>query len=679
MNGDEGQGSLRAVTVADPLPYRHTLVVLTIAVMAAIGFSTIHALRLESELVDNIALNNAELYSSALKEFRTLYTSEVVEPARNSGLLITHDYRNLEGAIPLPATLSILLGNRIEARAGTSVRLYSDFPFPWRAETGGPKDEFERSALTALRKEPNIPVSVVVEQQGRRVLRYATADLMRASCVDCHNSHGDSPKTDWRVGDVRGVLEVILPVEAEETEARATLRDFLGFVAGVAFCGLAVLALFALGLRNKSLLAAALAAETAEVNVTLAHQIAERERAEAERGEFEEQMRHTQKLETIGLLAGGIAHDFNNLLMGIRGNASLAKAGLPPDSATQQSIEAIESAAQRAQDLTGQLLAYAGKGRVAKLPLDLSSLVREAQLLLATGITRGCELVYELDDRLLPIEVEPTQIHQVVLNLVTNAIESLGPGSGRVTVRTGRMTASRSFLQGCLLGVDLAEGEYIYLEVEDGGVGIDLSTLGKIFDPFYTTKSEGRGLGLAALQGIVRGHGGALTVESTAGVGTRFRILFAPTDKKVVPAARSLPTMEDATGPESLAAKLGRTVLLVDDADDVRNITSALLARGGFVVLPASSGEEGIELFLQRGEEVDLVLLDLRMPGIGGAETCRRLRDLDRKLPIVLVSGHGIEEEVSELTREPCTVFLQKPYGLTGLLQVLDSFPVDPT
>ncbi len=641
---------------------RRSVVSVALILLLSVWGASLHVLDLEATMVESMSVNHAKLYTRALTEFRTLYSSEVVARARTSGATVTHDYLNQPGAIPLPATLSLLIGNRMSEGAETSTRLYSDYPFPWREAEGGVRDSFGRRALELLRNEPEQSISEVMTINERSVLRYATADRMRPSCVTCHNTHPDSPKTDWKVGDVRGVLEVMVPLDSNATEARDSLRTFVPLAATIVLFGLAVLALFSFRLRKEALAADQLAATTAKMNLSLQREISDRERAEADRRDMEAQVRYTQKLEGLGLLAGGIAHDFNNLLMGVLGHASIAGEGLGSPSPAEQSIEEIEKAVLRARDLTGQLLAYAGKGSFQRRAINLSAFIKDIGPLLATTRRKGTRLRFELAPETPAIEVDPVQLQQILLNLATNAIDAT-ESTEDVWIRTGLLFADKKRLEHCSVGQHLPEGDYVFLEVEDKGIGIASETLERIFDPFFTTKSEGRGLGLAALQGIVRGHDGALEVQSSTGEGTTFRVLFPPTSKTPAPPI-PLTSKPDA-------APAGQTILVVDDDDEVRTITSSLLSRVGSTVLQASSGEEALQLISAGEQRFDTIVMDLRMPGIGGAETCRAIRKLNSEVFILLASGYGLEDDVEELVKDPRIRFLQKPFGLSELLEEL--------
>ena len=399
---------------------------------------------LRENVVKSTALQDAKLYAQALAEFRTLYTSEVVQAVSQRGILVTHDYEQHEGAIPLPATLSMKLGERIGSHgSGAKSRLYSPYPFPWRKAEGGLRDEFARRAWAQLSAAPDEPIYDFEEVDGLLSLRYAIADRMRPSCVGCHNTHPESPKTDWKSGDVRGVLEVILPLDAAIVQTNPGLRRTFFLMAVVSVMGLSGLALVVGTLRRSSREAHVLAAETERVNQSLEAEIADRERLEEERRRLEEerrrleeQVQRTQKLESLGVLAGGIAHDFNNLLTPILSYVELVREEVPPESDAYDSLEEIDTAAARAADLCGQILAYSGRRPLATEFIDLNSVVEETAHLLEISISKKCVLEYELAPDLPPIRGDATQIEQIILNLITNASEAIGLDSGGIaTVR----------------------------------------------------------------------------------------------------------------------------------------------------------------------------------------------------------------------------------------------------
>ncbi|HMV31543.1 MAG TPA: response regulator [Gemmatimonadales bacterium] len=390
--------------------------------------------------------------------------------------------------------------------------------------------------------------------------------------------------------------------------------------------------------------------------------ITERKAAAAALQGAESRLREAQRLESLGVLAGGIAHDFNNLLMGMLGNAALALNDLPVASPTAETVKDIETAARRAADLTRQLLAYSGKGQFVVQPLDLSALVEESGQLLRTVISKRATMQARLAAGLPAVEGDATQLRQVAMNLLTNASDALGDQPGVIGLETALVHADRVTLTGMLLGDALPEGDYVALSVHDTGSGMDEETLGRIFDPFFTTKFHGRGLGLAAVLGIVRGHRGAIQVESWPGQGTRVRILLPATTRPVSPEAPPRPS-----GPARVAD--AGTVLVVDDEEIVRNVTRRTLERAGYTVLLAEHGLQALALLEERHAEVSLVLLDLTMPELGGEETFRRIHAAWPGLPVILSSGFTADQGTARLTSAGLADFIQKPYQPAALLE----------
>ena len=393
----------------------------------------------------------------------------------------------------------------------------------------------------------------------------------------------------------------------------------------------------------------------------VATDVTERRRANEERRRLEQQVWHAQKLESLGVLAGGVAHDFNNLLMGVLGNAGLALADLPSGAPARQQLERIETAALRAAELTNQMLAYAGKGRFSVEAIDLSGLVREMANLLGSAISKKAQLTYDLASGLPAVRGDPTQLRQVVMNLITNAADALGDGRGLIVVRTGATPAKRAFPNGAHLGERLPEGTYVYVEVADTGCGMDEDTRQRIFDPFFTTKFTGRGLGLAGVLGIVRSHGGAIGVETAPGAGTTFRV--------VLPATGELVADEPDSAPAAQEPKLTGTVLVADDEETIRGIARAALERAGFAVLTTADGRECVEVFRKRRDEIDVVVLDLTMPVLGGTDALRELHAIRPGVPVILSSGYT-EEDASARTGDEggAVAFVQKPYRPSELV-----------
>jgi PAS domain S-box-containing protein len=386
----------------------------------------------------------------------------------------------------------------------------------------------------------------------------------------------------------------------------------------------------------------------------------------SERKRVEAQLQHTQKLESLGVLAGGVAHDFNNLLTGILGNASLGFDATSAGSPLRPMLRNIIDASERAAHLTRQLLAYTGKGRFILEPIDVSTLVSEISTLIQTSIPKNVHLRLDLKDSLPLINGDIGQMQQVVMNLVINGAEAIAGGSaGTVVVTTSVQDVDELYIQTTLSPGELGPGRYVSLEVHDTGGGMDEQTISRIFDPFFTTKFTGRGLGLSAVMGIVRSHGGALKVYSTPGQGSTFKVLLPATD--------AAPASEAARAPTATAAQPGSgVVLVVDDEEIVRRTARATLERTGYTVVLAETGEGALDIFSQRAGEIVLVLLDLTMPGIGGEETFRRIKTMRPDAKVVLSSGYNEVEAVQRFIGKGLAGFIQKPYTAARLLETVN-------
>jgi PAS domain S-box-containing protein len=390
--------------------------------------------------------------------------------------------------------------------------------------------------------------------------------------------------------------------------------------------------------------------------------ITERKRSEEDRKVLEAQIHHAQKLESLGVLAGGIAHDFNNLLMGVLGNASLALMELSPESPARESVAQIETAALRAAELAKQMLAYSGKGKFVIQRINLSKIVEEMSHLLEVSTSKKAILRYNFAANLPAIEADPTQLRQVIMNLITNASDAIGERSGIITVGTGVLEADRGYLSETYLDDDLPPGDYVFVEVSDTGCGMDEETRFKIFDPFFTTKFTGRGLGLAAVLGIVRGHRGAIKVYSQSEKGSTFKVLFPCSEQPV----------EDLEGgsKDSIGSWQGTgTILVVDDEETVRTVSKRMLEAHGFSVLTACDGSEGVDLFKARRHEINAVLLDMTMPHMDGEEAFRELRRIDPEVRVILTSGYNEQEATNRFSGKGLAGFVQKPYTPNVLIE----------
>lgn len=393
--------------------------------------------------------------------------------------------------------------------------------------------------------------------------------------------------------------------------------------------------------------------------------ITERIRAEDERVSMEKQLLHAQKLESLGVLAGGIAHDFNNILMSIIGNADLALMRVNKESPVVDNLHRIEQAAARAADLAKQMLAYSGKGKFVVENIDLNILLEEMLHMLEVSISKKAVLRFNQYQPLPLVEADATQMRQIIMNLVINASEAIGDKSGVIAITTGCMDCDRNYLKDVWLDENLTDGLYIYLEIADTGCGMDKETLLKLFDPFFTTKFTGRGLGMAAVLGIVRGHKGAIKVYSEPNKGTSFKVLL-PASSRPVELFNGISHKDDWKG--------SGTVLLVDDEETVRGIGTEMLKELGFTTVTANDGREAVEIF-KATPDIVFVILDLTMPHMDGEQCFRELRQLKLGVKVIMSSGYNEQEVTQKFVGKGLAGFIQKPYKLSVLKDAIRGIP----
>lgn len=391
--------------------------------------------------------------------------------------------------------------------------------------------------------------------------------------------------------------------------------------------------------------------------------ITDRKRAEEEKQKLQAQVQHAQKMESLGILSGGIAHDFNNLLTSVLGYTDLAMSELPANSLAHQYVAHAVDGARRAAELTQQLLAYSGKGRFVVEPLDLSAITEEMTRLLQVSISKKCVIQFDLRKPLPAVEADAAQMRQVIMNLVINASEAIGDEQGVIGISTGIMQCDRAWFADASADADLPEGQYVFLEVSDTGCGMDAETKVKIFDPFFTTKFTGRGLGLSAVLGIVRGHKGAIKVYSEPGKGTSIKMVFPSSQLP----ARALEPASDTPTPW----RGHGTVLIIDDEPFVIELARCMLEKMGFTVLTARNGHDGLHVFEREGNNIRLVLLDMTMPQLDGEETFRELRRLRSDVLTILSSGYNEQTATSRFAGKGLAAFIQKPYTFEELQTIV--------
>lgn len=400
--------------------------------------------------------------------------------------------------------------------------------------------------------------------------------------------------------------------------------------------------------------------------LVIGRDISEEKRLSAEKQRIEDQLLHAQKLESMGVLAGGIAHDFNNILTAIIGNADLALMRLNPESPVLENLHRIEKAAGRASELAKQMLAYSGKGRFVIESIDLNRLVEEMLHMLEVSISKKAILRLNLHKPLPTVDADATQLRQIIMNLVINASEAIGDKSGVIAITSGCMECDRNYLKDVWLDENLLDGLYVFLEIADTGCGMDKETMAKIFDPFFTTKFTGRGLGMAAVLGIVRGHKGAIKVYSEPGKGSSFKILLP---------AGSRPEEIFTSNNGNRQWKGSGTVLLVDDEETIRALGSEMLRELGFQVLTAEDGKHALEVFRQH-EDIACVILDLTMPRMDGEQTFRELRRIRPEIKVIMSSGYNEQEVTQKFVGKGLAGFIQKPYTLAMIQEVMSTMSI---
>jgi PAS domain S-box-containing protein len=384
-----------------------------------------------------------------------------------------------------------------------------------------------------------------------------------------------------------------------------------------------------------------------------------------ERRALDEQVREAQKLESLGVLAGGLAHEFNNLLVGMLANSSYVAAELPAGSELRAAVEDVHASASKATELTRQLLAYSGRGKFTVGPVRLNRIASEVLVLAAPSLGRRTIVTQDLAADLPEVEGDAGQLGQVVMNLLTNAADAIRLRGGTIGIRTAVAALDAAALARFHGGETLAPGRHVVLEVQDDGPGMDGATRDRVFEPFFSTKFAGRGLGLPAAMGIVKGHRGGIRLESEPGQGSRVTIVL-PLLAGAPPARRpAAPAPRPAPPPASGA---GRTVLVADDEEVVRRASRRALERAGYQVLEACDGREAVACFRSEAGRIACILLDLTMPGMGGEEALSAIRQLDAEVPVVLTSGYSSRDEASEEAAGARVAFLPKPFVTADLL-----------
>lgn len=397
--------------------------------------------------------------------------------------------------------------------------------------------------------------------------------------------------------------------------------------------------------------------------------ISDRVFAAEERLKLERRLFYAQKMESLGIMAGGIAHDFNNLLLGIMGSIELALMDVKPETPVYKNLKRAMKASHRASDITRQMLAYSGKGHFVMSQTHPESLLRGMSDILRSTVSRSISIKTEIPDKLPVIMADAGQFQQVIMNLVTNSSEAIGEGQGEIIITVGEELLTADYLSHKRLDSELKPGSYVCIDISDNGCGMDEDIRKKVFEPFFSTKQTGRGLGLPAVQGIMRGHGGAVVMESMKNSGTKARLIFPALGETEQVKQRKTPSSSALLKPGQSAG----LILVVDDEDVVRDLCMEFVRIAGYEVMGAEDGLKGVEIFRRESDKLACVLLDLSMPKMDGVTAFHEMKKINPGIPVILCSGYSEDDATRSFAGETLAGFLQKPYKLDVLSYKLRS------
>ncbi|HIK90669.1 MAG TPA: response regulator [Planctomycetes bacterium] len=686
---------------------RYFAVTATLVLLTSALFVVWKLYDMSRSLVQQTALRDASAYNEAVAEFRTLYTSEVVARLKPLGIKVSHDYKQHAGAIPLPATLSKALGDRLgHAESQCRTRLYSDHPFPWR-ENGGPADSFERDALQALEQNPNEPFYRFEEVNGDSFLRYATADRMRKSCVQCHNTHPDSPKINWKEGDVRGVLAVSMPltdvVAHTNSEVRGTLMVIL-IGSGV------VLVVFSLTmyrlrkqtfstrrtvdeLANNSQSLTAAKRQLEETHYKLRTKAVDLDRSRRAALNLTQDMRFAKEAAEAATLAkseflANMSHEIRTPMTAILGfsDVLLGEEGLaeaPPERV--KALETIQRNGKYLLQLINDILDLskieASKLEVEQIAWSPARLVDDvAALMRVRAVAKGLPLQIEYAGEIPEtIQCDPTRLRQILINLVGNAIKFTETGQVRIVTRLAKSASGRPNLK---------------IEVIDTGIGMTPDQMKSMFQPFTqadastTREFGGTGLGLTISKRLAEMLGGDITISSCPGEGSTFTVTVETGPLDNVEMLHNVTenlfetSRKKSKATVDSAARLDCRVLLAEDGPDNQRLISFVMKKAGAHVTIAENGRIAMNLVLaarDRGESFDVILLDMQMPVMDGYEATRNLRAEGCTLPIIALTAHAMSHDRQKCIDAGCDDYTTKPINREQLISMVASYASQDT